>query len=99
MSRIMQRTRVYAPDTNEPFDVTPSKAADLVLEKGWTKSPVLRVVESVALPVESEAEVSEDFEASDDAVEVQADDEDTTWRSGRARGRGRKTFGSDEAVV
>lgn len=31
--------RVYHPETCEPFDVTPSKASELVLEKGWSQTP------------------------------------------------------------
>lgn len=30
--------RVYAPN-GEPFDVGPDRVADLVLHKGWTRSP------------------------------------------------------------
>lgn len=85
----MNRTRVYAPETNEPFDVTSQKAAELILLKGWTKSPVTRVAVSEEAPAESYVSVEEA-----DAIMA---DEDRTWRSGRARGRGRKTFGSDES--
>lgn len=35
----MATARVYSPDTSEPFDVTPSRASFLVLEKGWTRTP------------------------------------------------------------
>lgn len=91
----MNRTRVYAPETNEPFDVTASKAADLVLLKGWTQTPVERTV--VAEPSQPEAEEIADVSAEADALD---DAEDTaTWRSGRARTRGRKTFGSEDATV
>ncbi len=88
MSPVMNRTRVYAPETNEPFDVTTHKAAELILLKGWTKSPVTRTAASVEVPADKYVSVEE--------VEAIEADEDRTWRSGRARGRGRKTFGSSD---
>lgn len=39
----MSHQRVYSPDTCEPFDVTPSKASELVLQKGWTRTPWTQV--------------------------------------------------------
>ena len=41
----MASVRVYSPD-NEPFDVTPSRAAYLRLELGWTSTPFTRVAEA-----------------------------------------------------
>ena len=35
----MSLKRIYSPD-NEPFDLPEAKANTLVLEKGWTQSPV-----------------------------------------------------------
>lgn len=43
----MATERVYSPDTCEPFDVSPSKARQLVLEKGWTRSPWTKTVTEV----------------------------------------------------
>ncbi len=49
----MAHERVYHPETCEPFDVTPSKARELVLDKGWTRTPWTKV--EVPEPVEDEA--------------------------------------------
>ena len=50
----MPYERVYHPETGEPFDVTPSKASDLVLNKGWTRTPWTRVEAPKADPVVEE---------------------------------------------
>lgn len=42
----MTTQRVYHPETCEPFDVPPSKAADLVLNKGWSHTPWTRAPEA-----------------------------------------------------
>lgn len=34
--------RVYHPETCEPFDVVASKASNLVLEHGWSRTPWTR---------------------------------------------------------
>jgi hypothetical protein len=47
---------VYHPETCEPFEVTPSKANELVLEKGWTKTPWKRT-EPEAAPEPAVTEV------------------------------------------
>jgi hypothetical protein len=72
----MATERVYSPDTCEPFDVTPSKATVLVLEKGWTRTPWTRVpvAEPAPAPVVDQVE---------DEVEPEAEVEP-------ARGRGRR---------
>lgn len=49
----MATERVYSPEDSEPFDVSPSRARDLVLNKGWTKTPWTR--EPVEAPVAEEA--------------------------------------------
>lgn len=36
----MELKRVYHPETNEPFDVTASRAEALVLDKGWLQTPI-----------------------------------------------------------
>jgi hypothetical protein len=46
----MTTQRVYHPETCEPFDVPPLKAADLVLNKGWTNTPWTRVEPVVHIP-------------------------------------------------
>lgn len=54
----MATERVYHPETCEPFDVIPSKAALLVLEKGWSRSPWTRVLalkEEPPVVIEDEA--------------------------------------------
>lgn len=48
--------RVYHPETCEPFDVTPSRANDLVLEKGWSQTP-WKHVEPEAAPEPAVTEV------------------------------------------
>lgn len=66
----MATERVYHPETCEPFDVSASKAASLVLDKGWSRSPWTRVVVAEQPPVvviededlrqaEADAEVAE----------------------------------------
>lgn len=51
----MASVRVYSPD-NEPFDVTPSRAAYLRLELGWTSAPFTR---TDAAPIEAQPTVVE----------------------------------------
>lgn len=46
----MSTERVYSPD-NEPFDVSPNRAAHLCLELGWTKTPFERVAIPEVVPV------------------------------------------------
>jgi hypothetical protein len=36
----MERMRVYHPETNEPFDVPVAKGAQLVLNNGWSQTPL-----------------------------------------------------------
>lgn len=36
----MELRRVYHPSTNEPFDVTVSRAEKLVLQHGWLQTPI-----------------------------------------------------------
>lgn len=92
MSPAMNRTRVYAPETNEPFDVTPSKAGELILLKGWTKTPVTRT------PVAENAAVSEtqSYVTVGEADVLVAEAAENGWRSSRARGR--KTSGSEPEI-
>lgn len=47
-----QYERIYSPD-GEPFEVTPDRAAELILNQGWTRQPV----ETVA-PAEPERAVT-----------------------------------------
>lgn len=39
----MALTRVYHPETNEPFDLPEAKATKLRLEDGWLTQPFVRV--------------------------------------------------------
>ena len=72
----MSTERVYSPE-NEPFDVTPNRAAFLCLERGWTKTPF----ERVAVPEVIPAPVFDaDAESEIEAIATQAP----------ARGRGRR---------
>jgi hypothetical protein len=90
----MATERVYHPETCEPFDVTPSKASVLVLEKGWSRTPWTRTAVAPEPVVEETArgrgrrrrtvEAEPVIEFSDEAVEVthasdaEADD---LWRN------------------
>lgn len=65
---------IYYIETGEPFEVSPSKAADLVLTGLWSQSPVTSVA-AVVLPDEDEDEARQPEPAP--AVEP-------------ARGRGRR---------
>lgn len=42
----MALTRVYHPETNEPFDLPEAKATKLRLEDGWLSQPFVRVEEA-----------------------------------------------------
>lgn len=87
----MDRVRVYHPETNEPFDVTPSKATHLRLEKGWLSQPFTTVEAPEPDPVDvvvdwrfagTEGEEPE----NDGSVDVDQEDE-APAPSGRGRRR------------
>lgn len=91
----MATERVYSPDTSEPFDVPATKARDLVLNQGWTRTPWTRVEAepAPAVVVEEtsrgrgrrrrvieEAPIAADEDVVD-VPEVVDEDDNESWRS------------------
>ena len=66
-------TRIYDPN-NVPFDVTEGRAADLVLNKGWTRQPTTTV--PVAAPAADQQEPVVDDWRIDAAAEQETEDGD-----------------------
>jgi hypothetical protein len=93
----MERVRVYHPETNEPFDVTPSRADVLRLEKGWLSQPFTKVEVAHTTqenpPIDWRLQGEGDDESQDDSdgeapegdAEVQEDEAPAPTGRGRRR--------------
>lgn len=92
----MATERVYHPETCEPFDVSTSKAAMLVLEKGWSRSPWERVV--VAEEPEVVVIEDEDLHQAEADAEVAASHVPDEPVPGRGRRRRDAVVALDDQV-
>lgn len=93
----MATERVYSPDFSEPFDVSPSKATDLVLNKGWTRTPWTTAPAAVEPPSYEEDTTTTTTDVVEDDVDTGAEDTDVEDEPKREFGRGRSRRGSGKA--